>query len=960
MVSRHFASEQLAEHLSESLRSQTDFVLCCGDVLAGQEAMWEALEVCSIGDDSGSVLLLALDNYRQQLLIEQRRAFAAAAHNSKLVTQIQVSSPWLIAELHALENKRFTLEIANCWRVIVFLTLSDLQDPMLDYCLDVIETAFARRQFGLCFFWDRHEADADMLSKRLRLKQSEHWQLNDVGKAQAQHLLYVVDEFNPAKPQLDASFWEQVGLKPSLASCHHYELCVSYAECAAHKKILSTGITSPNLKLRLGSQQHIALAPAFAPKFETNWKQSIILGLPERDTFGAATDHSFGGNEQASRLFIACSHHGILSFLTSSMDTNDRLYPEDRDILSLAAFLLFSRLANGETSENLYLCLNHLGLSSALSSSIRDASLESWAELIAKSPDGRLQLNERGLSRLHGIKHLSEIAPQLSLSPPVALTHPAGQGIGYLPKNIFRHIRRGAFKWNGHLYEHIFDDIRVMKSYLKPTGPEQRALWIDAEPEVLSLKRCQKIADILSQKASLSDIKCHKSTQERLQNLIEQLSAVTGHFPNVIAVSTDSALWWTFAGAEHNAQTAAILGLLSPALSVGYGNFCLRLNWCTDCGERAAPSHSTMMAELEDIRDSIRALAAENLSHSDSLQGDHKMGESLLSRLSSDGCLCLDVEKTDVTQPYKTLNKQRKADKKLDRAAIQEAWRELDPHDFLAPILPLFIQEARFSARLEKWSRIILEQPKAEIVVVEELVSIDPIIFAPPLLVKPVKASQETVKPRQADPSKANKPADTDKEKMHKEVQNAILAKAVMPLANPPQDGLMRTHHPWTLIETQKDFNSCLAIILKHNVIGLDVETTIFDHRLCLIQIGLSRESYIIDALKVDFDGLRQVFEHPNIIKVIHHAPFERSVLAKHQMSLNNVIDTCTVSRKHYGKVPGGHSLRAVCQREFGLDMDKTQQTSRWNNRPLSAAQLEYAALDAEILIHLYRKFFKA
>jgi len=37
--------------------------------------------------------------------------------------------------------------------------------------------------------------------------------------------------------------------------------------------------------------------------------------------------------------------------------------------------------------------------------------------------------------------------------------------------------------------------------------------------------------------------------------------------------------------------------------------------------------------------------------------------------------------------------------------------------------------------------------------------------------------------------------------------------------------------------------------------------------------------------------------------------------------------------------------------------MDEAQQTSDWRRRPLTSAQLNYAALDAEVLLDLYARF---
>ena len=46
-------------------------------------------------------------------------------------------------------------------------------------------------------------------------------------------------------------------------------------------------------------------------------------------------------------------------------------------------------------------------------------------------------------------------------------------------------------------------------------------------------------------------------------------------------------------------------------------------------------------------------------------------------------------------------------------------------------------------------------------------------------------------------------------------------------------------------------------------------------------------------------------------------------------------------------------SLRTAAARMLGVELDKELQTSDWGTRPLSPAQLRYAALDAHVLLRL-------
>lgn len=86
-------------------------------------------------------------------------------------------------------------------------------------------------------------------------------------------------------------------------------------------------------------------------------------------------------------------------------------------------------------------------------------------------------------------------------------------------------------------------------------------------------------------------------------------------------------------------------------------------------------------------------------------------------------------------------------------------------------------------------------------------------------------------------------------------------------------------------------------------------------------------------------------------------AVVERSILGQHGLVIDNVVDTLELSRAVRGKVDGGHSLKAVCARELGLELDKAEQTSDWTRRPLTKRQAAYAAMDVEVLLQLFGVF---
>jgi ATP-dependent Lhr-like helicase len=160
-------------------------------------------------------------------------------------------------------------------------------------------------------------------------------------------------------------------------------------------------------------------------------------------------------------------------------------------------------------------------------------------------------------------------------------------------------------------------------------------------------------------------------------------------------------------------------------------------------------------------------------------------------------------------------------------------------------------------------------------------------------------------------------------------------------------------------IADERQLRTVCEHLAHERVLGLDVETTIYTQILCLIQIATPDVTYLIDGLAItDLSPLAQILGDPSIHKVIHNATFERTVLARYDLRLDGVVDTLVVSRQRRGKhVEGLHSLRAVCARELGLELDKTDQKSDWSQRPLTPSQHAYAALDAEVLLRLHAHF---
>jgi ATP-dependent Lhr-like helicase len=174
--------------------------------------------------------------------------------------------------------------------------------------------------------------------------------------------------------------------------------------------------------------------------------------------------------------------------------------------------------------------------------------------------------------------------------------------------------------------------------------------------------------------------------------------------------------------------------------------------------------------------------------------------------------------------------------------------------------------------------------------------------------------------------------------------------------AAPGEAATPRNEVQW--IDTPAGLRAASGELRAADVVGLDVETALDFGTLCLVQIATRARTYLIDPFAVgDLTPLIDVMNGARPTKVIHNARFERRVLAAVGIVIDGVFDTLEASRRARGSdALGGHSLAMVCERELGIVLDKSSQTSNWSRRPLDADQLRYAALDAEVLLALHER----
>ncbi|MGE0129588.1 MAG: HRDC domain-containing protein [Blastocatellales bacterium] len=155
------------------------------------------------------------------------------------------------------------------------------------------------------------------------------------------------------------------------------------------------------------------------------------------------------------------------------------------------------------------------------------------------------------------------------------------------------------------------------------------------------------------------------------------------------------------------------------------------------------------------------------------------------------------------------------------------------------------------------------------------------------------------------------------------------------------------------------DARAALSAFADQPIIGLDTETYwdygVRQNRLSLLQLAApTGEVVVIDALTAGAEEARALIENPSAMMAAHNARFDEGVLRGAGFEVAGMVDTLRLARRALRL--RSFSLASVSEHLFGVTLDKTYQQSDWRRRPLSRAQLDYAALDAQIALRVYQE----
>jgi ribonuclease D len=162
----------------------------------------------------------------------------------------------------------------------------------------------------------------------------------------------------------------------------------------------------------------------------------------------------------------------------------------------------------------------------------------------------------------------------------------------------------------------------------------------------------------------------------------------------------------------------------------------------------------------------------------------------------------------------------------------------------------------------------------------------------------------------------------------------------------------------WTFVNTPAKLAKAEKSIRSAPVIALDTEYDSFRYfrdKLCLLQVQAGERTWLIDPLAaIDLSFLGDVLIDPDVLKIFHAGDNDIRILKRdYAFAFRNIFDTHrAASLLGFRQL----ALSKLLETHLGVTLEKKMQRSRWDIRPLSEEQLDYASLDTAHLPDLYRK----
>ncbi len=164
---------------------------------------------------------------------------------------------------------------------------------------------------------------------------------------------------------------------------------------------------------------------------------------------------------------------------------------------------------------------------------------------------------------------------------------------------------------------------------------------------------------------------------------------------------------------------------------------------------------------------------------------------------------------------------------------------------------------------------------------------------------------------------------------------------------------------PIQIIDTEEKLSDIIEQLKKCTELSFDTEfddfNTQYGVHLQLIQVFDGLTCFLIDPLSIkNLDPLWSVFENKHICKLLYSGANDIAILKRYGCYTKNIFDIqvaaqlCNRREKSYSD---------LIHAEFGVEIDKVSQRSRWGDRPLKASQVIYACNDVIFLPRLKETF---
>jgi ribonuclease D len=159
------------------------------------------------------------------------------------------------------------------------------------------------------------------------------------------------------------------------------------------------------------------------------------------------------------------------------------------------------------------------------------------------------------------------------------------------------------------------------------------------------------------------------------------------------------------------------------------------------------------------------------------------------------------------------------------------------------------------------------------------------------------------------------------------------------------------------LITTQSELDAAVFRMQSATRLALDTEfmrERTYFARLCLVQVATDTDCCLVDPLAgLDLGGLHALLADPSKLKILHAARQDLEVLSQSGGVVPVPVFDTQVAAAFLGFPPQVGYAELVA-RQLGHSLDKAQTRTDWSRRPLTPAQLAYAADDVHHLLTLH------